>query len=83
MQGGPAKLQQVFDRLGVPIAEEKVEGPSVSLTFLGIELDTRRMIRSLPAHKLTVTEFVLRMATKEGLESQGVAVLGGQTATRM
>ena len=30
-----------------------MEGPSVSLTFLGIELDTRRMIRSLPAHKLT------------------------------
>ena len=27
-------------RIGVPIAPEKVEGPSTRLTFLGIELDT-------------------------------------------
>ena len=54
------KLQQVFDRLGVPIAEEKVEGPSVCLTFLGIELDTRRMIRRLSSHKLTELESLIR-----------------------
>ena len=54
------KLRQVLDRLGVPIAEEKVEGPSVCLTFLGIELDTRRMIRRLPSHKLTELESLIR-----------------------
>lgn len=47
------KLLQMFSRLGVPIAEEKLEGPSVCLTFLGIELDTERMVRRLPSGKLT------------------------------
>ena len=54
------KLQQVFDKLGVPIAEEKLEGPSVCLTFLGKELDTRRMIRRLPSNKLIELESLIR-----------------------
>ena len=47
------KLLQVFNRLGVPIAEDKLIGPTISLTFLGIELDTSMMIRRLPVGKLT------------------------------
>ena len=31
------KLLQLFSKLGVPVAEEKREGPSTQLTFLGIE----------------------------------------------
>ena len=38
------KLLQLFSRLGVPVAEEKKEGPSTCLMFLGIELDTREMV---------------------------------------
>ena len=45
-------LLQCFSRLGVPVAEQKLEGPIVCLTFLGIELDTLQMIRRLPSHKL-------------------------------
>ena len=44
----------------MPVAEEKLEGPSVCLTFLGIELDTRRMIRHLPSNKLTESEGLIR-----------------------
>ena len=32
-------LLRIFDTLGLPIAEEKLEGPSTVVTFLGIELD--------------------------------------------
>ena len=57
---GLHKLQRVFDKLGVPLAEEKLEGPSVCLTFLEIELDTRRMRRCLPSNKLTELESLIR-----------------------
>ena len=46
---------EVFERLGVPLALEKVEGPSTSLTFLGITLDTSRMEIHLPDEKLLGT----------------------------
>ena len=43
---------EVCERLGVPLALEKVEGPSISLTFLGITLDTSWMEIRLPDEKL-------------------------------
>ena len=45
-------VQGVCQHLGVPLAEEKVEGPSTSLTFLGILLDTAKMEACLPDDKL-------------------------------
>ena len=39
-------------QLGIPLALDKVEGPSKSLTFLGIILDTERMEACLPEEKL-------------------------------
>ena len=39
--------------LGVPLAVEKIEGPSTCLSFLGIELDTVSMQARLPQDKLT------------------------------
>ena len=45
-------LLECFDRLGVPVAEQKLEGPTTTLTFLGIELNTEQMIRCLPPKKL-------------------------------
>ena len=53
-------MRRVFDKLGVPIAEEKLEGPSVCLTFLWIELDTGRMRRCLPSNKLAELESLIR-----------------------
>lgn len=38
--------------LGVPLSTEKLEGPGVVITFLGIELDTQQLQLRLPAEKL-------------------------------
>lgn len=40
------------ERLGVPLAMEKLEGPATCLTFLGIEVDTEAMELRLPEKKL-------------------------------
>ena len=48
-------LQLAMDcctRLGVPIAESKIEGPTERITFLGIELDTEKGELRLPEEKL-------------------------------
>lgn len=45
-------VKHVCSLLGIPLALEKVEGPSDSLTFLGIILDTQRMEARLPAEKI-------------------------------
>jgi hypothetical protein len=41
-----------FQEIGVPVAEEKIEGPTTVLTFLGIEIDTISMTVCLPEQKL-------------------------------
>ena len=38
--------------LGVPIAPEKLEGPTTCVTFVGIELDSSHLVARLPADKL-------------------------------
>jgi len=45
-------IEQLCNLLGIPLATEKVEGPTDSLTFLGITLDTKKMEARLPADKL-------------------------------
>ena len=45
-------FMQVCSELGIPLATEKLEGPSTSLTFLGILIDTHRMEARLPKDKL-------------------------------
>ena len=46
-------IKEVCEILGVPLAVEKVEGPSTVLSFLGITLDTCKMEARLPEEKLT------------------------------
>ena len=46
------KLLVIFDRLHIPVAASKLEGPTECLTFLGIEIDTQVMVLRLPASKL-------------------------------
>ena len=51
-----SNLQRIKDTcslLGIPLALEKVEGPSQSLTFLGISLNTQLMLARLPDEKLS------------------------------
>ena len=43
---------EVFARLGIPLAPEKMEGPTTRLTFLGIEIDSETMSLRLPQEKL-------------------------------
>ena len=46
-------IKELCMHLGVPLALEKLEGPTQSLTFLGIVLDTSRMKKRLPEDKLS------------------------------
>ena len=46
-------FKEVCSQLGIPLAEEKLEGPSQRLTFLGIILDTQQMEARLPEDKLS------------------------------
>ena len=55
-------------RLGIPFADEKAEGPTTKLTFLGIELDTVAMEARLSGSRLQ--EFTEMLA---GWESAGAA----------
>ena len=41
-----------FDTFGVPVADDKVEGPSTRIKFLGLEVDTEKMLVQLPMDKL-------------------------------
>ena len=47
------RMKQVCQLLNVPLAIEKVEGPSTCLDFLGILLDTVRMEARLPDDKMS------------------------------
>ena len=47
-----ATLKHLCHRLGVPLALEKVEGPTTSLPFLGIVLDSECLEARLPEDKL-------------------------------
>ncbi len=48
-------LLQVFEDLGVPVAQEKLEGPTTCLTFWGLEIDSSTMQLRLPTEKLAAT----------------------------
>ena len=44
--------KSLFERLGVPLAPEKIVGPTTTLIHLGIEIDAENMILRLPEDKL-------------------------------
>ena len=45
-------ILKLFEFLGVPVAEDKLIGPSTCLTYLGIEIDTQAHTMRLPVEKL-------------------------------
>jgi hypothetical protein len=51
-QGLAARHALHLPRLVVPLAADKIEGPTTCLTFLGIELDSSSMEAQLPQDKL-------------------------------
>jgi hypothetical protein len=70
------KLIQIFSKLcrqfGVPLADSKTVGPTTSITFLGLEIDTVLMLVTIPPDKLNRLKLMLlqvitktKMALKE------------------
>ncbi len=63
------------ERLGFPVAPDKVVGPTAVLTFLGIEIDSLKQELRLPADKLSRLKALInnwaqkRNATKHELQS--------------
>ena len=55
-----AKALAVCEALGVPVAPDKVMGPSKTLAFLGIQIDTAREVLSLPHEKLLLLQQTIR-----------------------
>ena len=53
-------ILNLFERLHVPVAPEKIEGPATQLTFLGIEMDTKNLILRLPENKLIIFKETVR-----------------------
>ena len=43
---------EVCSQLGVPIAEDKTEGPSTRITYLGVLIDTEKMLIQIPDEKV-------------------------------
>lgn len=44
---------------GIPLAEDKTEGPKIIITFLGIVIDTDNMIIRIPDEKILSLETVI------------------------
>lgn len=55
-----SKLLRIFGRLGLPVAEEKLEGPLPCLGFLGFELDSGALEIRLPREKLRELQVLVR-----------------------
>lgn len=45
-------FQSIMQEIGVPLADEKTEGPVQILTFLGLELDSQEMVIRIPLIKI-------------------------------
>lgn len=69
---------QTCSQLGVPIAMEKVEGPTTTLTFLGLELNSRTRQISLPPDKLhdILTELQAWLHRRKATKRQLLSLIG-------
>ena len=56
------KFKSMCRQLGVPLAEEKTEGPSTRLTYLGLEIDTVAQVVKIPHEKVSALLHMLRGA---------------------
>ena len=68
--------------LGVPLATDKLQGPSTSLSFLGIILNTHCMEIRLPSDKLSKMQDMLKSwLSKEKTTKKGDTLIGGNITT--
>jgi len=72
------KLVEYCKLLGVPLAQEKSEGPTTCLTFLGIEVDTEQMQLRLPREKLDRVRHLIKgfLGAPSALKSDLESLLG-------
>ena len=73
------QVTEICEQIGIPLAPEKTMGPSHCLPFLGIELDTERMLAFLPQDK--VDKFLNLI--NQFLESKSVTLKSLQSLTGM
>lgn len=67
-----------MDRLGVPIASEKTEGPVTILCFLGLELDSEEMVIRIPLPKvLEIIERIQSILSKDKVTLKAMQSLIG------
>ena len=72
-------IRNLFDRLHVPVAPEKVKGPATQLTYLGIEMDTENLILHLPENKLsTLKEMIGEWLTRKSCTIRNLQSLAGK-----
>ena len=72
-------ILNLFDRLHVPVAPEKIEGPTTQLTFLGIKMDTENLILRLPGNKLsTLKETIREWLTRKSCTVKDLQSLAGK-----
>lgn len=71
-------FKNVCKELGVPLALEKVDGPTTCLTFLGITLDTHKMEIRLPEDKLARTKIQISswLQKKSATKRQILSLVG-------
>ena len=61
-------MHEVCNETGTPVEQEKSEGPTTKITFLGMELDSLAMEIRLPTQKLNTPQTELgRVAWQESL----------------
>ena len=72
-------LLDLFAYLQVPVAPEKVDGPSTVLTFLGLELGTMALEIRLPPSKLTKLSTTVSTLVQSGrAQKRDLAAVLGQ-----
>jgi hypothetical protein len=55
---------EVCSQLGVPIADDKTEGPSTRITYLGLLIDTEKMLIQIPDEKVLLSFFACLLRFK-------------------
>lgn len=73
-----AIMTMLFKKLGIPLSEKKVEGPTSCLEYLGIILDTQKMEARLPREKVTrIIEFIHTIIQKRSCTKREILQLLG------
>ena len=72
-------LLQAFERLGLPVAQEKLEGPTTGSSFLGFDVNTMALELGLPQVKPTeLLQTVISWLSRTDCQKKVLESLHGQ-----